>query len=310
MSTAPTPAFPISLPLSLARFLSSVSLDHISGIRRHINNHLNLLLNSLTRSSFPLPHPLPSFLAFNTFLPFHATTSNRTCTSQDTTTQSDVPVGLAVASSLQRRSPPGSHKLKLKKIPVPRSRQLALVRAHQPLLRLPSPPLTTSSARTKTPNKKSQMAALRLQAPFNRRPSQQSPAPAPVLVRRAMASRPPRGLQLERSILPIRRTRPSGWDHLQHMDTNKLAIRIGSGSSDRKTRNRGMVVERCMCMIRIVVVCWLPVWSASCALCCSPRFAFAYVFAFLFLALDGVLDSPSPSVWDMPGHAWPVYNSH
>ena len=64
------PAFPISLPLSLARFLSSVSLDHISGIRRHINNHLNLLLNSLTHSSFPLPHPLPSFLAFNTFFAF------------------------------------------------------------------------------------------------------------------------------------------------------------------------------------------------------------------------------------------------
>ena len=59
-----------SLPLSLARFLSSVSLGHISGIRRHINNHLHLLLNSLTRSSFPLPTPLSSFLAFNTFLPF------------------------------------------------------------------------------------------------------------------------------------------------------------------------------------------------------------------------------------------------
>ena len=212
--------------------------------------------------------------------------------------QSDVPVGLAVASSLQRRSPPGSRKPELKKLMVPRSRQLALVRAHQLLLRLPSRPSTTNSwARTKTPNRKCQMAVLRLQT---LRLSQRSSAPVPVLVRRAMAGRLTRGLQLEKSILRIRRTRTSGWDRLPHMGTNELAVRIGSASSDPKTRNRGvLVVERCM--IGNVVDCWPSVWSAGCTLCCSPRFAYVYVFAFLFL--DGVLDPPGRFGLDMPGHA-------
>jgi len=203
--------------------------------------------------------------------------------------QSGAPVVLAVASSPQRRSPPGSRKLKFKKMPVPRSRQLALVRAHQLLLCLPSRPSTTNPwACMKTPNRKSQMAALRLQIRFNRSLSPQSMAPAPVLVRRAMAGRPTKGLRLEKSILRIRPTRTSGWDRLQHMGTNKSAVRIGNrtcllGPQNKKSRRRGgrAVYDR---------RCWVSVWSAGCALCCSPRFA--YVFAFLFLAVDGVLDPP------------------
>jgi len=213
--------------------------------------------------------------------------------------QSDVPVALVAASSLQRRSPPGSRKLKFKKMPVPRSRQLALVRAHQPVLRLPSRPSRTNPrVRAKIPNRKSQMAALRLQLPFNPRPSPHLLlAPSPVLAPRVMARRPThptRGHQLEKNILQTRPTRTSVWDRLLHMGTNKLAGRIERVSSDRKARNRVVVVEELvkLCTIGNVVDCWV---SVCCALCCSPRFA--YVFAFLFLAVSGMLGMLDVSGW-------------
>jgi hypothetical protein len=44
-----------------------------------------------------------------------------------------------------------------------------------------------------------------------------------------------------------------------------------------------------LCMIGNVVDCWVSLWSGR-ALCCSPLFA--YVSAFLFLAVDGVLNPP------------------
>jgi hypothetical protein len=208
--------------------------------------------------------------------------------------QSGVPVAPAVASSRQTRLRPGSRSLKK---PGPRSRQLALVSARQPLLHSSNRPSRTNArARTKLPNKKSQMVALRLQILFTQTPSQRSPGPAPVLAPTVtVRGRPKKGIQLERNTLQIRPTRTSGWSRSRRTDTTEPTVGI----------------EKCehnlegSCMIGNVVDCRVSVWS-GCALCCSPRFT--YVFAFPFLSPgDGVPEPLDTSVSNKHGG---IYITH
>jgi len=215
-----TPHFHTSLSLSA---LSSVSLDYIPRTRRHINDHL-LPASRLTQLTLLFPASLlprrQHVFAFSRN--HHHHTSNHTCTSQDTTTQSGVPVVLAVVSSLQRKSPLGSWKLKLKRMPGLRNRQLAQVRAHQLLLlHKPSRPSGINPwAHAEMSNRESQTTVPPLQHLFNRRPSQR-PAPVPVLARTVMADSPMRGPRLVKDTLQIRPTQPLGWHRSQHMGTNK-----------------------------------------------------------------------------------------